>query len=73
MKGWAHSQEDIPGLHDRPGMEDIILDGIADILWQWQGRDTTGFAADPNEGIVPVDIVKTQTGDIADTQGKPGK
>ena len=52
-------------------MEDVILDRGADILWQRQDRGASRFAADPNDRIIPVDIVQPKIGDIAGTQGEP--
>ena len=65
MERWHHAQEHLLGIHDRPGMEDVILDRVADILRQGQDRRTSRFAADPNDRIVPVDIVQPKIGDIA--------
>ena len=73
MERRHHAQEHLLGIHDRPGMEDVILDRGADILWQRQDRGASRFAADPNDRIVPVDIVQPKIGDIAGTQGEPGE
>ena len=45
----------------------------ANILRQRQDRGASRFAADPNDRIVPVDIVQPKIGDIAGTQGEPGE
>lgn len=54
-------------------MEDIVLDRVADILRQRHGRGAARLAADPDDRMVPVDVVQPETGDIADTQGEPGE
>ena len=73
MERRHHAQEDLLGIHDRAGMEDVILDRGADILRQRQDRGASRFAADPNDRIVPVDIVQPKIGDIAGAQGEPGE
>ena len=46
MERRHHAQEHLLGIHDRPGMEDVILDRGADILWQRQDRGASRFAAE---------------------------
>ena len=73
MERRHHAQEHFLGIHDRSGTEDVILDRGADVLRQRQDRGAARFAADPNDGLVPVDIVQPKIGDIAGTQGEPGE
>ena len=73
MERRHHAQEHLLGIHDTAGMEEVILDRGADILRQRQDRGASRLAADPNERIVPVDIVQPKIGDIAGTQGEPGE
>ena len=73
MQRRHHAQEHLLGIHDRAGMEDVILDRDTDILRQRQDRGAARLAADPNERVVPVDIVQPKIGDIAGTQGEPGE
>jgi hypothetical protein len=44
---------------------EVVEYGVTNFLWQRESRFTTAFAFDKKATVIPVDVGKPQTGDVA--------
>ena len=67
------AQEQLFFINPRACLFDVVQNGIARILGNWQTHRSPRLPADANTRRVPVEVVELEPDNVAGTQGKPGE
>ena len=68
--GRVLANEDVARVHRRSTMAEVQGERTTDIWWERQARYPRGLATDRDLARPPIDVVKFETGDIADAKPK---
>ena len=57
----------------RTASAQVDCDSFPSIGWQWQLRPASTLAANGDPSVVPIDVIQTQSNDLAGSQAQAGK